>query len=206
MIELDEARSRIDPLQNMLVDSCEAAVGTWATFVTDHSEMALPLDATARANFIHSHLRHEVDLRVADLDGVEPTEGLNFFGLIIQQDTFLRFKYVGKGVPHNVPTKRQKLLANQTFTKSMKATLMGDPSMPPPTMLTCGYTLDGIELGRIEIRRDCKGHQPWSFDIHGGAAVAEPLVFPGMTDTTRPATVTSTKKAAEKGQADAGGA
>jgi hypothetical protein len=73
-------------------------------------------------------------------------------------------------------------------------------------MLTCGYTLDdGIELARVEIRRDCKGHQPWSFDIYGGEAVAEPLVFPGMTDTTRPATVTSIKEVAKKGQADASG-
>jgi hypothetical protein len=205
VIELNEARSRIEPLQDILIDSCEAAVGTWSTFVTEHSRMALPLDATTRANFIHSHLRHEVDQRVTDLEGVEPTEGLKFFGLVIEQDTFLRFKYLGHGVPKNVSTKRQKLLANQTFTSSMTATLIGDPSLPPPTMLTCGYTLDGIELARVEIRRDCKGHQPWSFDIYGGEAVAEPLVFPGMIDTTRPATVTSAIEVTKKGEADASG-
>ncbi len=206
MIQLDEARNRIGPYEGIFVDSCEAAVETWGSFVAEDPERAFPLDARARANFIHSHLRHEVDRRVADVDGIEPTEGLQFFGVVIGRDTFVRFKYLGQGIPRNYPTKRQKLLANQTFTPTMTATLLGSPSMTPPTLLTCGYTLDdGIQLGRVEIRRECKGHQPWSFDLYGGEAVAEPLVFPGMTDTTRPATVTSIKEAAEKGQTDASG-
>lgn len=45
----------------------------------------------------------------------------------------------------------------------------------PPTMVTAGYTADGLDLGRVIIQRDCKGHERWNYDIWGGTAVTEPL-------------------------------
>ncbi|MFZ1926261.1 MAG: hypothetical protein WAU42_08985, partial [Solirubrobacteraceae bacterium] len=81
------------------------------------------------------------------------------------------------------------------FTPEMMLALDGISA--PPTLLTCGYTLEGADIERIEVRRDCVGHQTWSYEIYGGEAVVEPLVIPGLIDTTKPAIVTSTRKAME---------
>lgn len=197
MVEFDAAQQRCKSLEKPLVEAHKAAVGKWATFVKEQPELALPFDATARANFIHPHIRHEILQRVAVLRGVKPTpEQLDLFGLMVDDDIFMRFKFVGNGLPHNYPTDRQKELAAQKFSEGLTELLLGDGSLDPPTMITCGYTLDGEKLGRLEIRRDCKGHLPWSYDIYGGTAVVSPLILPGMQDNTRPAKIRSKKKKA----------
>lgn len=206
MVEFDAAQQRCKVLERPLVEAHKAAVGKWATFVKDKPDLALPFDATARANFIHPHIRHEILQRVAPLSNVRPTpEKLDLFGLMIDDDLLMRFKFVGNGLPHNYPTDRQKELAEQKFSEGLVELLLGDGSLDPPTMLTCGYTLEGEKLGRLEIRRDCKGHLPWSYDIFGGQAVVSPLILPGMEDRTRPAKISSKKKrAADNEQEETG--
>jgi hypothetical protein len=198
MVELDIARERIEPLVEPLNEGHRRAVAKWAELLQEAPGLALPLDATARANFIHCHLRREVEAAVDGIEGVEVNDALDFFALRIEPNILLRFKYVGDGEPSNVPTERQKLLARQIYTEEMTLAVMGDASLAPPTLLTCGYTLDGDKLGRVEIRRDCKGHLPWSFDIYGGEALTEPIVMDGMADEARPATVTSKEETQEK--------
>jgi hypothetical protein len=197
MVEFDTAQKRCKNLERPLVEAHKTAVDRWATFVKEQPELALPFDATARANFIHPHIRHEILQRVAGVPGVRPTpENLDLFGLIIDEDLFMRFKFVGHGLPHSYPTDRQKELAEQKFSEDLTELLLGDGSLDPPTLVTCGYTLDGEKLGRLEIRRDCKGHLPWSYDIFGGQAVVSPLIIPGMKDNTKPAKVKSKKRKA----------
>jgi hypothetical protein len=195
MIELAEAQDAIKPIEPALVEGLTKAAENWETLLNDHPALALPLDATTRANFIHNHACSEVAHLTADVDGVALAEGLGFFAVLIGSDIVLRMKFVGYGAPSNVATRQQKLLAQQSFTPEMLLALDGIPA--PPTLLTCGYTLEGAAIGRIEIRRDCIGHQTWSYDIYGGEAIVEPLVIPGMIDTTKPAIVTSTRKAME---------
>ncbi len=204
MVELDEARACIGDIEPLLIDAHTTAVGSWSTFLMEKPELALPLDATARANFIHCHIRSEVDRRVHDARGVAFTDALEFFGLRIEPKILLRFKFVGGGQPRNVQTAQQKALARQEYTESMILALTGDPTLEAPTLLTCGYTLDDGKVGRIEIRRDCDGHQPWSYDIYGGDAVSQPLVLDGLEDTAKPARITSTKRQPQEGsnQAD----
>lgn len=192
MVQLDDARQQLSELHPILVDAHVAAVAAWASLVTDRPDLAIPLNSTTRANFVHNHIEAEVARRVADLPGVAIADGLDFFGLWLD-GILLRFKFVGHGEPSNYPTTQQKLLARQIYTEDMVENLTGDPALDPPTLLTCGYTLDGDKVGRMEIRRDCVGHLPWSYDIYGGEAVNQPIALKGMEDTAKPAKIKSTK-------------
>lgn len=199
MIELGEVQDRFKSLalKEPLIDAHKAAAAHWKYMVEEKPELVLPLDATARANFLQPHICHEVAKRVDGIiPGVKSTDALDFFAVWIHDDVLMRFKYVGAGRPHNVQTKQQKLLARQTYTPEMVMALTGDPSLTPPTILTVGYTLDGADIARIEVRRDCRDHLPWSFDIYGGTAVVEPIIMPGLDDTAKPATIRSTRRVA----------
>src|SRR5205085_1133431 len=106
--------------------------------------------------------------------------------------------------PHNVGTFQQKLLSRQQYDEDMVLALTGDIDLSPPTLLTCGYTLtDESKIDRIEIRRDCKGHLPWSYDIHGGTTLIEPVFLDGMADEAKPAKVSSSRKDERKGDGQA---
>jgi hypothetical protein len=194
MVELVAARDHIKPIEQLLIDAHETAVANWATLVREKPELARPIDAAARANFIHCHVCAEVERRVGRVVGIKPTDKLGFFGLWIEGNILLRFKFVGDGLPSNVATKQQNYLARQEYTDDMMFALAGDgDALVPPTLLTCGYTLDGDKVGRIEIRRDCVGHPSWHYEIYGGEALVEPVPFDGMADTAKPAKVSSTK-------------
>lgn len=205
LIELDAASAQIEPLKGILIEAHEAAAAKWEELVTEQAHLAYALDATTRANFIHNHLCAEAEGRVGGIPGVVATDALGFFALWINGEILMRHKFVGQGAPSNVSTTQQKLLASQQFDEEMMFTLTGDRAFQPPTFLTCGYTLDGVKVSRIEIRMDCKAQLPWSFDIYGGDEMAEPLVLPGMKDESKPAIVKSTrKKATEKDERETG--
>lgn len=204
MVEIDHAQQRVKDFEELLIEAHKAAIKkSWATLLEKQPEIALPLDETARANLIHPHIRVEVEQRIEGVPGVAVNDKLDFFALMIDDDMLMRFKNVENGNPRNYPTTRQKELASQRFTEEMRLDLLGDASLRPPTLITCGHTLDGAALGRLEIRRDCKGHLPWSFDIYGGESVNAPQVIHTLEDETRPARVKSAREKeqdAEKGQ------
>lgn len=204
MVELDVARERIKSLEPLLVEAHETAVSNWATFVKEKPELAKPIDTTARANFIHCHICAEVARLVARVDGVKLTDNLGFFGIWVGDHILLRFKFVGHGAPSNVATTQQRYLARQEYTDEMMLTLAGDSALIPPTLLTCGYTLDGDKVGRIVVRRDCVGHPTWHYEIYGGRTIVEHIPFDGMADTAKPARVSSAKakRQEEADQAD----
>lgn len=201
LIDLGAARTELEPIEGILIASYETAAMRWRELVTEQPHLALPLGATARAMFIHDHVCPEIERGVEEVPHVQATDALGFFALSIGEGILLRPKYVGQGAPSNVGTTQQRLLAKQEYDEEMIQALGRDPAFAPPTLLTCGYTLDEGELGRIEIRCDFMGKQIWKFDIFGGEAESETLAFPGMEDEARPAVVKSTRKtAAEKGQ------
>jgi len=204
MIELVDAQHAIKPIEPALTEGLKKAAKSWETLLNDHSALALPLNPTTRANFIHDHACSEVAQLTADVAGIQVADGLQFFALRVGDDILLRMKYVGFGAPRNYATEQQKLLARQSFTQEMIVALDGITA--PPTLLTCGYTIDGDEIGRVEIRRDCKSHVSWSYDIYGGSAVIAPQALPGMDDTARPAKITRKIAAEGEDAASANGA
>jgi hypothetical protein len=194
MLSLNEARDRLSPIEPHLVDSFQAATARWRELLFVSPQIALPLDRKTRANIVHCHVCHEIEQRIADIEGVVPTEALGFFAVRVGDDLLLRFKFLRFGRPSNIPTDQQTLLAGQLYDEDMMLALEEAGFAGPPTLLTAGYSLDSDELAHVEIRCDCRGRQPWVYDIFGGDALAEPLVFPGMEDTARPAVVRSTRK------------
>jgi hypothetical protein len=197
MIDLPEAKDRLEPLVPILVAAHEAAMTNWVEEVKKSPGFTLPLDTTTRANVLHNHVCAQVTLGVANVTGVEPNDRLGFYALMCDPDILLRFKYVGHGAPANIATQQQALLAKQTYSYQMMLSLTGDASLDPPTLLTCGYVIDGDTIGRIEIRRECKGHQTWSYDIYGGDAVIMPQALPGQEDHAKPARI---KRIAAEGE------
>ncbi len=204
MITLPVAQERLAPLHEPIVDSYLAAHASWIELLTRSPRLALPLDRTTRANFINDHACHEITHRVEPIEGVKPFEGLGFFALSLD-GILLRFKFLGyKGLPSNVRTRQQGLLARQLYNEDMVTALEGGGIPLAPTLLTAAYVLDEDKIGRIEIRRDCRGHLPWKYDIYGGTAVVEPIPLPGMEDEAKPAIVVSKKRMAEEIEADQG--
>jgi hypothetical protein len=197
MIDLPDAKKRLAPLVPILSAAHEAAVASWVTEVNDAPAFTLPLSNTTRANIIHNHLCAQVMLAIADMPGIKLNDKLGFFALMFEPDILLRFKYVGHGAPTNVATKQQVLLAKQTYNDQMMLSLAGDADLEPPTLLTCGHTIDSDKVGRIEIRCDCDGHVSWSYDIYGGDAVIMPQALPGQEDTAKPARI---RKIAAQGE------
>lgn len=198
VIELPAAKEQIEPLVRRLVAAHNAAAEAWASCVAERPAFTLPLDATARANIFHCHLRSAIEREFATDTTARPTGSIGVYGLLIGTEIFLRFKYVGHGAPSNVATRQQQMMARQEYDDDMRLALTGDAALKMPTVLTCGYTVDAESIGRIEIRRDCQGHLPWCYDIYGGDAVTMPQALPGQADTTKPARVT--KKIAAKGK------
>src|SRR5271165_5864839 len=180
MIDLPEAKNQLELLVPHLTAAHEAAMESYVTEVKKRPEFTLPFGLTTRAQILHDHICAQVEQRVANLYDIKINDKLGFFGLMVGDDILLRFKYVGQGAPTNIATQQQILLAKQTYNDQMMLNLTGDASLAPPTLLTCGYVIDGDKIGRIEIRRDCKGHITWSYDIYGGNTVIIPQALPGQ--------------------------
>jgi hypothetical protein len=197
MHDLEEARSLLEPLEAPIVDSYHAAAKIYADLAPT---VSLPLDTTARANVIHCHFCNEIGKRVDDgIPGVKvrPTESLRFYALSVSDEILLRFKFVGHGLPNNYPTRQQRLLKGQKYSEEMMDRLSLDGIANPPTLLTAGYTLDGLSIGLIEVRCDCVPLQSWSYSIYGDEAFVEPLTIPGVPKPALPAVVTSQSEKAK---------
>lgn len=194
VIDLTAAREQIEPYEQLLIDGANAGVKKWEEMLMERPDFARPLGTTARANYIHPHVCNEITQRITGVEGIEATDALDFFAVKIGPEILMRVKYLRQGRPNNIKTKQQKLLAKQQYTPEMVMALTGDPALTPPTLLTLGYTLDGAQIGRIEVRCDCRRKLPWNYDIYGGTAVVEPIILDGMADETRPAIVISARK------------
>jgi hypothetical protein len=168
MIDLPAAQARLAHIVPALIAAHEAAWSRWRTLVDEEPALALPLGATARANFIHDHVCAEIIRRVDGIPGVEPTDRLEFFALRVGSDILLRFKFVGHGAPSNVATNQQKLLARQAWDERMVLRLNGDLlaraviAIADKHMRLCARCKQPDD-GRMSCRVDCN-------DCQGGGA------------------------------------
>ena len=95
---------------------------------------------------------------------------LGFFAIAISDRLILRFKYVITGMPRNVPTGKQQLLARQQYDDDMMLALTFEGIDEPPTFVTCGYTLgDDGNLGVVSVQCDYGKYPHWWYPIWGNA-------------------------------------
>jgi hypothetical protein len=196
MLELTDVQARLGSLTDVFVDAHLVAANRMKKFGEAVPEAIAALNSTERANVMHGQVRQLVLVDVESRSDVRQVHWNSLLFLIgIGDDVLVRFKYLGHGRPANVHTEQQHLLERQQYDEQMWSALDESGFKDAPTLVTCGYTLDGMDIGKVSIRRDCIGREPWSFEIYGGTAVVEPMMLKGLSiDETRPARVTSKSK------------
>jgi hypothetical protein len=190
MLSRSEVQSRLAPHHDLLVDAHLGAAARIKKVMEGCPELIAALDATERANLIHGQVRDLVTVAVEGMHGIKTTSW-SVFSLAVGPNLLVRFRYVGRrGAPVNAPTGQQKLLARQTYKEEAMAVLALAGITEPPTTVTCGYTLEGLDIGRVVIRRDCGGHEPWVYSLYGEAVDYEHMTLPGTTEA-KPAVLRS---------------
>jgi hypothetical protein len=192
VLSLLEVRQQLDPLHPIFTAAHIGAAKRLRDVTEKFPEAMAALNATERANWLHGQIRSLVSAGVETVESARIT-AWDIDTVAVGVNLLVRFKYVGGGSPANVDTEQQRLLAKQSYKDVALEVLALAGITEPPTTVTCGYTLDGFDIGRVMIRRDCAGHDPWTYDIYGGAAVVEPLLLRGIEEA-RPARVSSSKK------------
>lgn len=208
MLTLEGARQALDPYRKpVFTDPTLNAVATWQRFVRQSPDLAKPMDETARANMIHCWWRQGVRQALVNSSGIREITSLGFFAVAAGVNPIVRFKLVGDGGrPSNVDTEQQVLLSRQEYDDESLSALAEEGIPAPPTLLTCGYSLDEVaEIRFVEIRCDYKQYVLWRWiiwgDAGGGFGEIEQLPIPTIPGP-RPARVKSAKRRDTKGRRD----
>lgn len=201
---MSEVQQLLDPLHPVFTAAHVGAATRLKKLAAADPPAIAALNATERANFLHGQIRSLVSSGVETIDGASVT-AWEIFTVAVGHNLLVRFKFLGNGEPTNIQTEQQFLLARQKYKEDALDLLGLSGITEPPTTVTCGYTLDGMDIGRVSIRRDCKGHDRWLYDIYGGTAVNEPLLLPG-TEEAKPAVVRSSKAKGKAEDSETGGA
>jgi hypothetical protein len=204
LLTIVEAQSRLEALQaDVLVAPRKLAVEKWNEMEQEDPDFALDMEATERANIIHGLTRSRVRKALATVDASAAHEltSLGFFAVAFGDDLIVRYKFVGNGEPSNVATNRQKELAKHEFDDKLmgKLALEGVPN--PPTIATCGYTLDfSGKLETVSVRCDHSGNTLWQYTVWGDdkggfGTTAMPSIMPELDPTAT--TIRSTRRVRE---------
>lgn len=188
MLSLSQVAARLERVHPVLT---AAHLGAAERLKAMDPDAAAALNAIERANFLHAQVRSLVAVGIEQMEGVHVTQW-DVDTIAVGTDLLVKFNYVTDPPRH---TKQQKMLKRQEYKPKAMEILSLSGITEPPTTVTCAYTLDGMDIGRVLIRRERTGHETWEYDIHGGLAVVEPQIIPGIKEA-RPAVVRS-KKASE---------
>jgi hypothetical protein len=173
LMSLDEAREQLAPAtEALLITPRRNAVKTWSTFETGDPLTASGICAATRAAMIHDFTVAEVrrSLERDDVKGVarEIESDLEFFTVAVGSDLLLRYKQVVNGLPRNVPTEVQQLLARQQYKEETMSALSAEGMPTPPTFITCGYKLDADgSLDVITVQCDYYKNTLWRYVVWG---------------------------------------
>ncbi len=204
MLTLDQTKTLLgDHVEEVFATPFEKAVGTWHRFVRSNPDMALPIDATTRANMIHNWAAHEVRTALVDHPVAREVSTLGFFAVGFGVNPLVRLKLVNGGRTSNVATEQQKDLLRQRYDEEAMEALVAEGMPNPPTFLTCGYRLDhAAQLIRVEIRCGYGGDCLWAWTIlgdEGDAGTFEVTTLPLAPDP-EPAVVRSTRRAQQNSE------
>lgn len=204
MLTLDQTKKLLgDHVEEVFATPFEKAVGTWHRFVRRNPDMALPIDATTRANMIHNWAAHEVRTALVDHPVAREVSALGFFAVAFGGNPLVRLKLVNRGRTSNVATEQQKELLTQRYDEEAMGALAADGMPNPPTLLTCGYRLDDVtQLIRVEIRCDYGGDCLWNWTIlgdEGDVGTFEVTTLP-IGPEPEPAVVRSTRQAQQNSE------
>jgi hypothetical protein len=199
MLSMTQVQNQIgEDLHEILVAGHVGAFKRLEDITKAYPAAIAALNATERANFLHGQIRQLIAAGVETHDGAQITDW-DIDTVAVGVNLLVRFKYLGHGTPaNNRSTEQQRLLERQQYKQTAMALLVLAGIEEPPTIVTCGYTLDGLQLSRVLIQRDCTGHDRWNYDIYGGTAVMEPLALPGIAEVTPGVVVRSAQEVADE--------
>ncbi len=199
MLSMKQVHDRLgDDLHEIFVAAHVGAFKRLEDVARGYPEVIAALNATERANLLHGQIRQLVAVGVETYDRAELTEW-DIDTVAVGINLLVRFKYLGHGAPaNNRSTEQQRLLERQQYKEAAMAVLALSGIEEPPTIVTCGYTLDGLQLSRVLIQRDCAGHDRWNYDIYGGTAVMEPLALAGIAEAEPGVVVRSAQEVADE--------
>lgn len=191
MLSMPQVHALLDPIQPILVAAHLGAAERVKTIAQGPAtaEAINALNLVERANFYHGQIRQLVAV------GIEPLPNVNVTSwavdtIAVGTNLLVRFSYLGGEGPDYRKTEQQRLLAQQQYKPEAMELLSLAGITEPPTTVVCGHTLRGLDISRVVLRRDCLGHDQWSYDIYGGEAVVDPQRFTGI-DEAKPAVVRS---------------
>lgn len=171
LLRLDEARELLGPHVNaVLVDPYRQALATWQRYVRTLPGDAQSISTTTRAGMIHDFAATVVRRALpAAGSQIRETNALRFFAVAIEGRALVRYKYVAADIPHNYQTRQQQLLSRQQYDGDMLESLALDGMPEPPTLLTCGYTLDYEGgLNTVSVQCDYRRSPMWRYLLWGG--------------------------------------
>jgi hypothetical protein len=172
LIDIDDAQELLSPVADaLLVSPRRAAVQIWNQFEAANPDTAAAITSTTRAGMIHDFTVREVRraLLVDGISNVAPEiEALDFFAVAVGSEVLVRYKHVGGGLPQNVATDVRRRLALQRYDDETMQALAFDGIPDPPTLLTCGYTLDvDGGLGTVTVQCDYAKTTLWRYILWG---------------------------------------
>lgn len=193
---INEVRELLTPVaDSLLITPRRSAVAEWQEFERNEPERAFAISSTTRAGMIHDFTVREVRRALSRPDAkaseARESAALGFFVVAVGDQLLVRYKYVAAGMPQNVATVAQRRLAQQRYGESMMETLTLEGVPTPPTLVTCGYTLepDG-SLGTVSVQCDYDKTCLWRYFAWGDAGEGfgsfetlplDPLLTPDAT-------------------------
>jgi hypothetical protein len=202
MLSMLEVKDRLGPYHALLVGAHLNATKRLNSVAKRSPEFVAAFNATERANVLHGQIRSLTAIAVESVRGVSMT-AWDVDTVAVGTDLLVRLKHLGqRGTPANVQTVQQVLLSKQQYKEEVIEILSLSGIQGAPTLVTCGYSMDGLDISTIMIRRDCIGHNPWTYGIYGSVAIVEPLMLPTIEDV-KPAIVRSTRRKPGKSEKDA---
>ena len=171
-MNIDEAKQQLAPVVDaLLITPRRNAVREWNGFETTDPGRASAISTTTRAGMIHDFTVIEVR-RALLTDSVKSiareVNSFDFFAIAVGSGLIVRYKYVAGGLPQNVSTEAQRRLAMQQYDDQTMGELTFEGIQEPPTLVTCGYTLDvDGGLGTISVQCDFAKTVLWKHVVWG---------------------------------------
>ena len=206
LMTLDQARNRLAPVaKTLLVDPQVAAIKKWNDLVASDPGEFAAAGPTSRANMIHDFTVRQVRGALPNCEQAREIDALDFFAVAFGDDLLIRYKYVARGLPRNVSTGIQERLRVQQYDERTMEALTLEHIPTPPTITTCGYTLDySGEVRVVSLQCDYGNQVFWRYVVwgdtgEGGIDNYETLPLPGGPSPA-PATIQSARKPARKSE------
>jgi hypothetical protein len=173
LLTSDEAKECLaSAADSLLITPRKTAVAEWQALEKDQPEKASAFSTTTRAAIIHELTVREVRRALSRPDAkacrARESEAHDFFAIVVGNELLIRYKFTAAGMPQNVATAVQRRLARQQYDEEAMGALELEGVTGPPTLATCGYTLEADgSLATVSLQCDYGKTRMWRMVVWG---------------------------------------